>query len=536
MANAFTNFLGQTLSSTTQLKDYRHAARLYVDDYFRLAPKQGFLYYVVFNINRNNNPIVQEYLNKNGRELGLLVKTSDLPKFKMSTETMNQYNRKTIVQSKIDYQAVNITFHDDHNNTTTGLWKSYYNYYFADGKNTNGLSIPKSYTDTKYKTLGTSVNESTNYGLNNKQTGPFFDSIEIYQLNRQQFTGFVLVNPIITDWTHDQMDQTQSKMLENKMTVIYETVLYGTGKVKKGSPKGFAELHYDNEQGPLSIFGGGNNSILGAGGIVPGIGEIFGGSGDTSIFGLVRTARGATNLVKNAKNVTRASVLSEGFGLLDKVARTGKLPDVLSGTSPAGLSLATLPGEQPTTAVPRSEGAGGGGFNLGATLGNVAAGFTAGITTIGNTLKGLLPASLPSTSVGLTAVQDEQRVIASTLQSQIQANQLVQEQFAESIAVAQATNDAETLDTIYNQLDAVGYTDPVKLTEQLNSVNQNIADLNVMIAESVAVEVPNATLNVDAVDLGVSEEDSYNVTNNPDLVTQTNINYNSNITVTQQYY
>ena len=74
MSNAFTNFLGQTLSSNTQVKDYRHAARLYVDDYFRLAPKAGFLYYVVFNINRNNNPIIQEYMDRNGRELGVLEK------------------------------------------------------------------------------------------------------------------------------------------------------------------------------------------------------------------------------------------------------------------------------------------------------------------------------------------------------------------------------------------------------------------------------------------------------------------------------
>lgn len=536
MANAFTNFLGQTLSSTTQVKDYRHAARLYVDDYFRLAPKAGFLYYVVFNINRNNNAIIQQYIDKNGRELGVLVKTSDLPKFKMSTETMNQYNRKTIVQSKIDYQPVNISFHDDHNNTTTGLWKAYYNYYFADGKNTNGLSIPKSFTDTKYKTPGTSINESTDYGLNNRQTGPFFESIEIYQLNRQQFTGFILVNPIITDWNHDQMDQSQSKLLENKMTVAYETVLYGTGKVKKGTPNGFASLHYDNEQGPLSIFGGGNNSILGAGGVIPGIGEVLGGAGDTSIFGLVKSARGATNLINNAKNITKASLLSEGYSLLDKVARTGQLPEALSGTSPAGLSLATLPGEQPTTAVPRSEGAGGGGFNLGATLGNIGAGFSAGVTKIGNTLKGLLPSSLPSTSAGLLAVQAEQQAIAETLAAQIASNQVIQDQVAESIAVAQASNNTEMLDSIYNQLDASGYTDPNKLTEQLNSVTQNIATLDTMISQAAAIEVPNLTLNAESLDLGVSAEDVYNVTANPDLASQTNVAYTDNTVVTQQYY
>jgi len=536
MANAFTNFLSQTLNTTTQLKDYRHASRLYVDDYFRLAPKSGFMYYVVFNINKNNNAIVQQYLDKNGKELGLLVKMSDLPKFKMSTETVNQYNRKTIVQSKIDYQPVSITFHDDHNNTTTGLWKAYYNYYFVDGKNQSGLTIPKSFGDTKYKTPGASVNESTSYGLNNGQTNPFFSSIEIYQLNRQQFTAFVLVNPMITDWSHDQLDQTQSKLLENKMTIAYETVLYGTGKVKKGEPSGFAELHYDHEQGPLSIFGGGNNSILGAGGIIPGAQELFGTAGDTTPLGLFRTARGASNLVRNAKNVTRSSLLAEGRGILDKVARTGKLPDFLTGNSPAGLALATLPGEQPTSATPRSQGAGGNGFDLSATFGNVGAGFRKVTEGLSNTIKGLLPSTLPTTSVGLSEVKAEQQSIAATLVDQISTNQQIKDELLPAISIAQSQNDAETLDSLYSRLDALGYTDPDKLTEQLNSVNQNITALDTMILSAAATETPNSTLNVDNIALGISEEDVYNVASNPDLQTQPNVVYSENVPITQQYY
>lgn len=536
MANAFTNFLSQTLNSPIQLKDYRHASRLYVTDYFRLAPKEGFLYYVVFNINKNGNPIVQQYLDKNGKELGLLVKTSDLPKFKMATETVNQYNRKTVVQSKLEYQPVSITFHDDHNNTTTGMWKAYYNYYFVDGKNVSGLQIPKAFGNTKYSTPGTTVNESTNYGMNNGQTDPFFTSIEIYQLNRQQFTAFILVNPIITDWSHDQLDQTQSKLLENKMTVAYETVLYGTGKVKKGTPGGFAELHYDFEQGPLSIFGGGNNSILGAGGIIPGAQELFGTAGDTTPLGLFKTARGATNLIRNAKNVTKASLLSEGYGILDKVARGGKLEDIFSGGSPAGLSLATLPGEQPTTATPRSQGAGGAGFDLSATFGNVAAGFKKIGEGLSNTLKGLLPSALPTTSAGLLTVKAEQQSIAATLTEQIATNQAIKDEVLPAIAVAQASNDAETLDALYSRLDSLGYTDPDKLVDQLNSVNQNIETLDTLITSAAATEVPNATLNVDEVSLGVSEEDVYNVASNPDLQTQTDISYTDNTNVTQQYY
>jgi hypothetical protein len=495
MANAFTNFLSQTLTTNTQVKDYSHASRLYVDDYFRLAPKAGFLYYVVFNINDNNNTIIREFKSKNGPELGLLVKGIDLPKYRIATETINQYNRKAIVQSKIDYQPVNMIFHDDHNNTTIGMWKAYYNYYFVDGKNISSLTIPPGFGDTKYKKIGTNINESTAFGLNNGQTEPFFRSIEIYQLNRKQFTAFILVNPIITDFSHDKLDQTQSKLLENNMTVQYETVLYGTGKVERDKPTGFATIHYDNTPGPLSIFGGGNNSILGPGGIIPGIGEVLGGAGNTGPLGLFKTARGAAALVKNAKNVTKASVLSEGFGILDKVARTGKLPDILTGKNPAGLALATLPGEQPTTATPRSQQAGGGGFGLGALAAGVG-GAIGGLTDkISGAIKGLLPSGSGTTTSDIANARAEKSAVAADLESEIARNQGLREELDARIAAADG--DPEAIEAIYSEYDSLGYTDPEKLQASLESVQLEEEELNRLFDEAAASETSNETLSDD---------------------------------------
>jgi hypothetical protein len=521
MANKFTNFLSQTLNTPTQLRDYQHASRLYVDDYFRLAPKAGFLYYVVFNINRNNNPIIQQFIDKNGPELGLLVKNIDLPKYRIATETINQYNKKTIVQSKIEYQPISLAFHDDHNNTTIGMWKSYYNYYFVDGKNTSGLSIPSSYADTKYKKIGTEIDESTAYGLNNGQTNPFFRSIEIYQLNRKQFTAFILVNPIITDFSHDKLDQTQTKLLENNMSIQYETVLYGTGKIERDKPAGFATIHYDTTPGPLSIFGGGNNSILGPGGIIPGIGEVFGTAGDTTPLGLFRTARGATALLKNAKNVTKASVLSEGFGILDKVARTGKLPDILTGKSPAGLALATLPGEQPTSAVPRSTQAGGGAF------GGLAGGVTnaiGGLTDkIGSTIRGLLPTGLAGAGAAAIAnARSDKASLAASLEDQIVKNRGLKEELDARIAAA--NGDPDEIENIYSEFDALDYTDPDKLQASLESAQLDEAELSRLFDEAEQAENPDDTLDFDRVnettdgdleifnqaeDLNVSENNVY---------------------------
>ena len=89
MSNAFTNFLGGVVGGLlgdgdADMKDYQHADRLYVRNNYQRAPKFGFLYFVQFNINpgviRNT-----EWLERGGRDVGLLVKNADLPKFTLST-------------------------------------------------------------------------------------------------------------------------------------------------------------------------------------------------------------------------------------------------------------------------------------------------------------------------------------------------------------------------------------------------------------------------------------------------------------------
>ena len=70
-------------------------------------------------------------------EFNLLVESAQLPSFTLDTETLNMYNKKRIVQTKINYEPVEIIFHDDMAGLTTMLWESYYRYYFQDGTYTS---------------------------------------------------------------------------------------------------------------------------------------------------------------------------------------------------------------------------------------------------------------------------------------------------------------------------------------------------------------------------------------------------------------
>jgi hypothetical protein len=85
----------------------------------------------------------------------------------------------------------------------------------------NGMSEKDDY----YKGKRTS---KTQYGLDGAQerAQPLIKSIQIFALHKQQFTSFTLVNPVITTFAHDDLDQTDGAgLMANTMQIVYETVL-----------------------------------------------------------------------------------------------------------------------------------------------------------------------------------------------------------------------------------------------------------------------------------------------------------------------
>ena len=329
-------FLQPVLNTGIQMKDYAHASRLYADSVFALAPKTGWLYYVVFDV-EPSAITDQKWANQQRlSEVGMLVKAADLPKFAVQTETVNQYNRKTVIQKGITYNPCSLTLHDDQSNVVHNLWLNYYRYYYADSTwggtgpiGTAKDNTPGAYQNNKYLPPNDLFNP-VNYGMNSKLVvAPFFRSITIYQLNRKLFTSYKLVNPIIQSWEHDRVDQTQGgRLAESKMTVNYEAVFYGVGQVKKDTPTGFAMFHYDSSPSPLSLAGGGNNSIFGPGGVVPGALDLFGDvSGilnpDSNVtpLGVLGTVLKGASLAKNIKGITKDSLRAEGYKILDNTLR-----------------------------------------------------------------------------------------------------------------------------------------------------------------------------------------------------------------------
>jgi hypothetical protein len=325
------NFLKGFQDGLPGMKDYQHASRLYIDNNFKLMPKQKFLFHVVFN---TDETLFVDGFNANERyELNMLVKACDLPKYNMSMEEKTQYNKKMYTATRIAYEPVNITFHDDHADTVNAFWKKYYEYNIADsiGMN-NDLTI--SNTKDDYYDFG-DARATTKFGLDTPKQSkkPYLKGIEIFVLHKQRFTSMTLVNPVIGSFSHDSLDQADGAgVMNNTMQILYETVIYKAGIVNKNNVPGFATVHYDNSPSPLSVLGGGTNSIFGPGGIVDGIGSVIRDVQSGNILGAIL---GASNTYNNAKKIKKKDVKEELKGIAkDGVLEVGKQAGTI--TNPIG--------------------------------------------------------------------------------------------------------------------------------------------------------------------------------------------------------
>jgi hypothetical protein len=307
-------------------RDQRHASRLFVDDQFRLAPKHKFLFHVAFSINPaacKNINLTQRHRN----EIGMLVKSIDLPGFEVTVETANQYNRKKKIQTTHKAKDISVTFHDDNMGLINQLWQNYYSYYYADPKSAGNGGA---YARNAIKSFSSVV---APYGLDNGSSLPFFNYIMVYQMARHEYVSYKLINPIITSWSHNKVDYAQNAVHDNSMGLAYEAVEYGSGVVTANDPIGFGNEHYDTTPSPLS-----------------------GGASTRTNPSFLDTATSATNAVEYLNNAStsvntyqnsKTKILAGSEGLTATVSAVQQGVSGLQGitfpvsTSTAGITKAT---------------------------------------------------------------------------------------------------------------------------------------------------------------------------------------------------
>jgi hypothetical protein len=335
------------------LRDYTHASKTFRANSYGYAPKYKFLFHVYFDVNKDYIGATNQW--PQDQNFGLAVKTVQLPKYSFELQTLNQYNRKRIVQTKINYDPINITFHDDNSNLIRRLWYTYYTYYYKDasqvdtnmGFNPTNLGDSPLASGSKHdlnrrNIYDASISGSDDWGYigetsNSQATNaaaslgiskaPFFKAINIYGFNQHNFVLYRLVNPMIESFSHDTYDYSQGNgIMENQMTLRYETVKYYEGAIDGRTPdqivKGFgSERHYDRTLSPIARPGS-QAAILGPGGLLSAAGGVLEDLESGNIVGAIQKAGTAANTFKNPQAILKTA----------KAEALGAVNDALKGT------------------------------------------------------------------------------------------------------------------------------------------------------------------------------------------------------------
>ena len=332
-------------TATNSLRDYTHASKTFRTNAYELKPRFKFLFHVQFTLNveeiqalRNSKIFGPTQIST----MSLAVKTVDLPKFNIDVATLNQYNRKRLVQTKINYEPVNITFHDDGGDNIREMWYQYYSYYYKDPAQQYISNAPTSYGtvgEVQTKQNGFSYNSRDIYEQNrvgsvsdwgyigeNFMDGtstasgkpPFFKDIQIIGFDQHKYARYILINPLITNWNHDTYDYSQGNgTMQHSMTIRYETVKYLNGGLGKPDVniRWPDTAHYDNIPSPLARAGS-TASVFGQGGLLSTGEGILADLESGSVAGLIGAAQkaGATYNTFKGKNL-RSVVESEATSL-----------------------------------------------------------------------------------------------------------------------------------------------------------------------------------------------------------------------------
>ena len=353
------------------LKDYSHAAKTFRTNGYEFAPRNKFLFHVFFTINTQQIPSLRSALfagNQDQATIGLMVKSAQLPTYSMTVETLNQYNRKRLAQTKIEYNPVQIEFHDDGGDLIRNMWYNYYSYYYKDPSqaydspnNQNGQINPiqspagfsynsrdiyeNSRTVNDWGYIGETYDSGNTSLLTGTPSGkpPFFRDIRIYGLYQKKWAEYILINPMITDWNHDTYDYSQgSGTMTNRMTIKYETVKYYSGAVGGVRPDtnvvGFADpAYYDTVPSALNRPGS-TQSVLGQGGLLDagiGIIEDLQSGGVAGLIGAAQKATASyyTFKDKNIRSIVNQEVI-DSAKTIGRTALPGAVRAAIGTTNP----------------------------------------------------------------------------------------------------------------------------------------------------------------------------------------------------------
>lgn len=242
------------------MRDSRYAqVHNKVNRTIQAMPRQKFLYYATFvpgsSVAKNRS------FDSWQQGFAFQIKRVDRVKASPQIKELNQYNRKRLIHTGIDYDTLNLELHDTVDDRVLRVWRDYHVWYFGDGRGKNPATTWRS------SVISAQMPVSNGWGFSPPDSQPwdtqFFEYLDVYTFYGRKFTQVRFFNPKITSISFDALESSSSELAAVDMSIKHEGFEY----VQVAAPLGSKQIQMFNLNAgdyyePEDLFGGVNSFLL----------------------------------------------------------------------------------------------------------------------------------------------------------------------------------------------------------------------------------------------------------------------------------
>lgn len=280
-------------------------------------PRQRFLFYASFT----PGPALRS-VDFQSWQKGFAFQIAQVDRAKASPhlKLLNQYNRKRLVHTGIEYNDLQMVLHDTVDDRVLKVWRDYHQWYFGDGR--------KKTASTSWKTSVIRSREdfpiTNGWGFSPPNVMSwdtnFFDTLDVYTFYGKKFTQVTFYNPKIDSISFDNVSYSSSELSTVEMSIKHEGFAYTNVAAPVGKKQvQLFGLNLGDYFEPSDAFGGVNSflldlndniesavdSLLGNVSSIPFVGGVLAGLGSNAI-----RASGVGGLPTRAARALSSSSLS----------------------------------------------------------------------------------------------------------------------------------------------------------------------------------------------------------------------------------
>lgn len=221
----FLKFLGKNAKNKFYARDFRNNYRFRPDVN---PPRVKFEGYVNFVFNRNLASFLDMENHTYKTNITSLVRRANLPQVTFRNQVRNQYNKKRIVTTGVEYAPVSVSVFDTINNEWLQILMRYFSYLFMNprNKNSDGDRDIHFYTNSSLENINagfTSTSfKSGEAGFNLQRDKQFFERIDIIMYHGKRGVQYSMTNPIINNFNFGDMDYASNEAVEFTIEFDYE--------------------------------------------------------------------------------------------------------------------------------------------------------------------------------------------------------------------------------------------------------------------------------------------------------------------------